>query len=207
MMNKTILMLSVSCMSFIAGADLCYAGFNLYDTPPVLSAAMLKSHVSTHTSHLTAAHLSSLEDIAELTLPENSGRDREGFKPSLALPNSLGREEKTKQSSSDLIRGSRWNKSAALSDLDTPIKLEYDTFLFLPSPLRGRRKENNPVNCFLTTGAELLICDPAAATEANVTVAADRSKLVLPFQQHLRSQTVDTKCRVRVTIKYSYILS
>ena len=45
------------------------------------------------------------------------------------------------------------------------------------SPLRGRRKENNPVNCFLTTGAELLICDPAAATEANVTVAADRSKL------------------------------
>ena len=94
MMNKTILMLSVSCMSFIAGADLCYAGFNPYDTPPVLSAAMLKSHISTHTSHLTAAHLSSLEDIAELTLPENSGRDREGFKPSLALPNSLGREEK-----------------------------------------------------------------------------------------------------------------
>ena len=94
MMNKTILMLSVSYMSFIAGADLCYAGFNLYDTPPVLSAAMLKSHVSTHTSHLTAAHLSSLEDIAELTLPENSGRDREGFKPSLTLPNSLGREEK-----------------------------------------------------------------------------------------------------------------
>ena len=34
MMNKTVLMLSVSCMSFIAGADLCYAGFNPYDTPP-----------------------------------------------------------------------------------------------------------------------------------------------------------------------------
>ena len=126
MMNKTILMLSVSCMSFIAGADLCYAGFNLYDTPPVLSAAMLKSHVSTHTSHLTAAHLSSLEDFAELTLPENSGRGREGFKPSLTLPKSLGREEKTKLSFSGLTRGSRWNKSAALSDLDTPIKLEYD---------------------------------------------------------------------------------
>ena len=63
MMNKTILMLSVSCMSFIAGADLCYAGFNPDDTPPVLNAAMLKSHVSTHTSHLTAAHLSSLEDF------------------------------------------------------------------------------------------------------------------------------------------------
>ncbi len=95
MMNKTVLMLSVSCMSFIAGADLCYAGFNPYDTPPVLNAAMLKSHVSTHTSHLMAAHLSSLEDIAKLTLsessglslPENSGRAREGFTipPSPAL--------------------------------------------------------------------------------------------------------------------------
>ena len=83
MMNKTILMLSVSCMSFIAGADLCRAGFNpYYDTPPALSAAMLKSHVSTHTSHLTAAHLSSLEDFTELTLPENSD---------LSLPKDLGR--------------------------------------------------------------------------------------------------------------------
>ena len=81
MMNKTVLMLSVSCMSFIAGADLCYAGFNPYDTPPVLNAAMLKSHVSTHTSHLTAAHLSSLEDFAELTLSESSG---------LSLPKNLG---------------------------------------------------------------------------------------------------------------------
>ena len=94
MMNKTILMLSVSCMSFIAGADLCYAGFNPDDTPPALSAAMLKSHVSTHTSHLTAAHLSSPEDFAELTLSESSGRVREGFKPTLTLPKSLGREEK-----------------------------------------------------------------------------------------------------------------
>ena len=65
MMNKTILMLSASCMSFIVGADLCYAGFNPYDTPPILSPAMLKSHVSTHTSHLTAGHLSSLEDFSE----------------------------------------------------------------------------------------------------------------------------------------------
>ena len=53
MMNKTVLMLSVSCMSFIAGTDLCYAGFNPYDTPPALSAAMLNSRNSTHTSHLT----------------------------------------------------------------------------------------------------------------------------------------------------------
>ncbi len=94
MMNKTILMLSVSCMSFIAGADLCYAGFNPDDTPPVLNAAMLKSHVSTHTSHLTAAHLSSLEDFAELTLPENSDLSLPtGLVNSLSypLPKDLGR--------------------------------------------------------------------------------------------------------------------
>ena len=77
---------------------------------------------------------------------------------------------------------------------------------FLPLPLRGRRKENNPVNCFLTTGAELLICAPATATEANVTVTADRSKLVLLSPQHLCSQTVDTTCRVRVTTNFPYIL-
>ena len=123
MMNKTVLMLSVSCMPFIAGADLCYAGFNPDDTPLSLSPALLKSHVSTHTSHLTAGHLSSLEDFAELTLPENSGRDREGFKPSLTLPKS-------------------WNNLAALSDLDTPIKLEYDRekrpeYDQSTSPLRG----------------------------------------------------------------------
>ena len=45
-----------------------------------------------------------------------------------------GRGLGKKLSSSDLFRGSRWNKSAALSDLDTPIKLEYDR---LTSPLRG----------------------------------------------------------------------
>ena len=87
-------MLSVSYMSFIAGADLCYAGFNPYDTPPVLNAAMLKSHVSTHTSHLTAAHLSSLEDFAELTLPENSGLSLpKTLRSSLSypLPKDLGR--------------------------------------------------------------------------------------------------------------------
>ena len=37
-------------------------------------------------------------------------------------------------SSSDLIRGSRLKESAVLSDLDTPVKPEYD---WLTSPLRG----------------------------------------------------------------------
>ena len=63
MMNKTILMLSASCMSLIAGADLCYADFNHFDTSPSFIPAGVKSHVSTHTSHLTAEHLSSLEDF------------------------------------------------------------------------------------------------------------------------------------------------
>ena len=66
--------------------------------------------------------------------------------------------------------------------LNPRVKPEDDIVPILTSPLRGRRKENNPVNCFLTTEAE--------ATEANVTVAADRSKLVLLSPQHLRSQTV-----------------
>ena len=74
--------------------------------------------------------------------------------------------------------------------LNPRVKPEDDIVPILTSPLRGRRKENNPVNCFLTTEAELLICVPAIATEANVTVAADRSKLVLLSPQHLRSQTV-----------------
>ena len=129
MMNKTILMLSVSCMSFIAGADLCYAGFNLYDTPLALSAAMLKSHVSTHTSHLTAAHLSSLEDFDKddlfVTLTRSLCSD---------LSPLGGRGRKGALSSSGLTRGSRWNEEANLSDLDTPIKLEYDQST---SPLRG----------------------------------------------------------------------
>ena len=86
MMNKTILMLSASCMSLIAGADWCCADFNHFDTSPSFIPAGVKSHVSTHTSHLTAAHLSSLEDFAELTLPENSGNYL--FYP---LPKDLGR--------------------------------------------------------------------------------------------------------------------
>ncbi len=44
----------------------------------------------THTSHPKETLLSS----AFYSLPENSGRVREGFKPTLTLPKSLGREEK-----------------------------------------------------------------------------------------------------------------
>ena len=88
----------------------------------------------TYTSHPKETLLSS----AFYPLPENSGRDRESFKPSLPLPNSLGREGKGALSSSDLIRGSRWNNLAALSDQGTPIKLEYDIAHYLALEGRGR---------------------------------------------------------------------
>ena len=83
MMNKTVLLITVSCVSLYTGA-LSYADIYSYHTPPRLSgAADTKSH-NLYTPHLVAAHLSSLEDFAELTLPENSA-------PSiLSLPKNLG---------------------------------------------------------------------------------------------------------------------
>ena len=168
MMNKTVLLITVSCVSLYTGA-LSYADIHSYHTPPRLSgAADTKSH-NLYTPHLVAAHLSSPEDFS--LLPSDSFF-----------------------SHSQLDRESRSEKTANSFNLDPRIKSEDDTSL-VTSLLKGRRKENNPVNCFLTTGAELLICDPATATEANVTVAADRSKLVLPSPQHLRSQTVGLRSR------------
>ena len=72
-------------------------------------------------------------------LPENSGRVREGFKHLLSPSPALNRatsplKGEVNLSSSGLTRGSRWNEEANLSDLDTPIKLEYDRST---SPLRG----------------------------------------------------------------------
>ena len=83
MMNKTVLLITVSCVSLYTGA-LSYADIHSYHTPPRLSGtADTKSH-NLYTPHLVAAHLSSLEDFAELTLPENSA-------PSiLSLPKNLG---------------------------------------------------------------------------------------------------------------------
>ena len=77
----------------------------------------------TYTSHPKETLLSS----AFYSLPENSGRVKEDFKPSLPLPKSLGREkEKVNMSSLGLTRGFKWNEEAVLSDLDTPVKPEYD---------------------------------------------------------------------------------
>ena len=187
------LMLSVSGLMFTSSGSLASIhNLTSFNSP---GAVTFVHTPYTHTSHPEDTLLSSFEDfLSEELSPYSYRGSRRGygklFKPTLTLPKSLGRgKEGVNMSSSDLIRGSRWSEKANSSDLDTPVKPEYDTFLFLPSPLRGRRKENNPVNCFLTTGAELLICTPATATEANVTVTADRSKLVLLSPQHLRSQT------------------
>ena len=83
MMNKTVLLITVSCVSLYTGA-LSYADIHSYHTPPRLSGtADTKSH-NLYTPHLVAAHLSSLEDFASLTLPENSA-------PYIPLPENSGR--------------------------------------------------------------------------------------------------------------------
>ena len=143
MMNKTILMLSASCMSFIVGADLCYAGFNPYDTPPILSPAMLKSHVSTHTSHLTAGHLSSLEDFSSeepsYPLPKDLGRGWGGFHntPSPALNRATSPlKGEVILSYSGLTGVSRSDEAAVSFNLDPRVKPE-DDIKRNTSPLRG----------------------------------------------------------------------
>ena len=79
----------------------------------------------THTSHPKEMLLSSSEDFNFVTLTRSLRSD---------LSPLIGRGKIRALSSSGLTRGSRWNEEANLSDLDTPIKLEYDRST---SPLRG----------------------------------------------------------------------
>ncbi len=75
------LMLSVSGLMFTSGGSLASIhNLTSFNTP---GAVTFVHTPYTHTSHPEEELLSSFEDFAELTLPENSGRDREGFKPSL----------------------------------------------------------------------------------------------------------------------------
>ena len=111
----------------------------------------------THTSHPKETLLSS----AFYPLPENSGRDREGFKLSLTLPNSLGREKvKTNLSDSNssylsysgLTGVSRSEKTAKLFHPNHRIKSEDDTSL-VTSLLRreGQGKKIKLASvCFVT---------------------------------------------------------
>ena len=109
MMNKTVLLITVSCVSLYTGA-LSYADIYSYHTPPRLSgAADTKSH-NLYTPHLVAAHLSSLEDFS--LLPSDSFF-----------------------SHSRLDRESRSEKTANSFNLDPRIKSEDDTSL-VTSPLR-----------------------------------------------------------------------
>ena len=117
------LLLSVSGLIFTSGGSLASIhNLTSFNTP---GAVTFVHTPYTHTSHPEEMLLSSCEDFNFVTLTRPWQGD---------LSPLIGRGGKGALSSSGLTRGSRWNKSATLSDLDTPIKLEYDRST---SPLRG----------------------------------------------------------------------
>ena len=82
------LMLSVSGLFLMPGGSLASIhNLTSFNSP---GAVTFVHTPYTHTSHPEEVLLSS----AFYSLPENSGRVREGFKPTLTLPKSLGRDEK-----------------------------------------------------------------------------------------------------------------
>ena len=86
------LMLSVSGLMFTSGGSLASIhNLTSFNTP---GAVTFVHTPYTHTSHSEETLLSSFEDLAGFTPPKNLGGDREGFKPTLSLPKSLGRVEK-----------------------------------------------------------------------------------------------------------------
>ena len=117
------LMLSVSGLFLMSGGSLASIhNLTSFNT----SGAVTFVHTSyTHTSHPEETLLSSCEDFNFVTLTRSLRSD---------LSPLIGRGKIRALSSSGLTRGSRWNEEANLSDLDTPIKLEYDRST---SPLRG----------------------------------------------------------------------
>ncbi len=93
MMNnsKALLLISASGLLLMP----CGISLAAYSPQSSLPDAITSVYTHfTHTSHPKETLLSSCEDLAGFTPPKNLGGDREGFKPSLTLPNSLGREEK-----------------------------------------------------------------------------------------------------------------
>ena len=85
--NKALLLISASGLLLMP----CGISWAAYLPQSSLPDAITSVYTHfTHTSHPEETLLSS----AFYSLPENSGRVREGFKPTLTLPNSLGREEK-----------------------------------------------------------------------------------------------------------------
>ena len=86
------LMLSVSGLMFTSGGSLASIHNLISFNSP--GAVTFVHTPYTHTSHSEETLLSSFEDLAGFTPPKNLGGDREGFKPTLSLPKSLGRVEK-----------------------------------------------------------------------------------------------------------------
>ena len=124
MMNssKALLLISASGL-LLMPCGIAWAAYLPQLSLPDAITSVYNTHF-THTSHPEEVLLSSFEDFNFVTLTRSLRSD---LSPQ-------GQGGKGTLSSSDLIRGSRWNKSATLSDLDTPIKLEYDRST---SPLRG----------------------------------------------------------------------
>ena len=117
------LVLSVSGLILMSGGSLASIhNLTSFNTP---GAVTFVHTPYTHTSHPEETLLSSCEDFNFITLTRSLRSD---------LSPLIGRGKIRALSSSDLIRGSRWSEEANLSDLDTPIKLEYDRST---SPLRG----------------------------------------------------------------------
>ena len=128
MMNnsKALLLISASGLLLMPCGISLAAYFPQSSLPDAITSVY--THF-THTSHPEEMLLSSLEkfnkDDLLITLTRSLRSD---------LSPLIGRGKIRALSSSDLIRGSRWSEEANLSDLDTPIKLEYDRST---SPLRG----------------------------------------------------------------------
>ena len=124
--NKALLLISASGLLLMP----CGIAWAAYSPRSSLPDVITSVHTHfTHTSHPEEMLLSSLEkfnkDDLLITLTRSLRSD---------LSPLIGRGKIRALSSSDLIRGSRWSEEANLSDLDTPIKLEYDRST---SPLRG----------------------------------------------------------------------
>ena len=138
------LMLSVSGLFLTSGGSLASIhNLTSFNSPGAIT--FVHTHF-THTSHPEEVLLSSFEDFNFVTLTRSLRSD---------LSPLIGRGKIRAMSYSGLTGVSRWNEEANLSDLDTPIKLEYDTFLFLPSPLRGEGQgEGDKIKlaatCFVT---------------------------------------------------------
>ena len=89
--NKALLLISASGLLLMP----CGIAQAAYSPQSSLPDAITSVYTHfTHTSHPEEVLLSSSEDLAGFTPPKNLGGDREGFKPTLSLPKSLGRVEK-----------------------------------------------------------------------------------------------------------------